>query len=126
MNSCVVCSSEFKNVGYFKITPSVRTGIHCKSKEGHPLCNICFARLYPQVCPVCKEDISGDKFKVPDELTYSNKAAYETYTKMTESIESYEMVTQNQSDLESLCVVQNALLLGQQLFGPVSLSFLTD
>ncbi len=99
--TCCVCSSKFEDVGHFEISHSKRTGILCKTEKGHPLCNLCFARLYPQMCPICKEDISGNKFGFPDELT--------------ESLKTREEVSR-------LCIKQNFLLLAGYLFFPAAFS----
>ncbi len=67
---CCVCCEEFRLIDRFEIVPGDRTGILCKPVNGHPLCNMCFVRIYRHECPVCKEDIGGEKFQFPTEISH--------------------------------------------------------
>lgn len=115
METCTVCSDDFTDVGHFEITPYQRTGIKCR-RGGHPLCNLCFARIWPRICPVCKDEMRG--FDFPRELALHLKAA----KKKEDELEDMRVAAgENQSELAQMCQVQNAVLMMTQMFGPQSI-----
>ncbi len=115
MDNCTVCSDDFTDVGHFEITPYQRTGVKC-GRGGHPLCNLCFARIWPRICPVCKDEMRG--FDFPKELALHLKAA----KKKEDELEDMRVaVRENQSEMAQMCQAQNAVLMMTQMFGPQSI-----
>lgn len=112
METCVVCCEDFTDVGHFEITPFQRTGIKC-GQGGHPLCNLCFARMWPHVCPVCKDEMRG--FDFPKELALHLKAA----KRQEMEVDDVRMASnENHNEVARLCEAQQAVLMMTQMFNP--------